>query len=135
VSPALLREPGRCHSFFHQADVVHHSKATVQNLKNLVDLHPAIAVAVEEDRVTDDDSAFRVNQSDAHFSRWSPGFWSKIAFVTANVAALLDTILCVVGDTISAVFEGQTGDCEETGGGSRLRVLWRSRKRGGNVGG
>ena len=47
----LFRESRRCDSLFHQADVVHHPKATVQNLKDFVDLHPAVAVAVVEDRV------------------------------------------------------------------------------------
>jgi len=45
---SLLRE-SRCRdSFFHQANVVHHPKAAIQNLEHLVDLHPAGAVAVVE---------------------------------------------------------------------------------------
>jgi integrase len=45
----LLCESRGSDAFFHQTNVVHHAKASIQNLEHLVDLHPALAVPVVED--------------------------------------------------------------------------------------
>ena len=78
--------------------IVHHADTSIQDFENFADLHSARAVAIVENCVADDDAAFGINGADTNFRCRPPRFRSEIAFVTADVAAILNAIASVLSN-------------------------------------
>src|SRR5712691_4235861 len=94
----LFGESRRGDSFLHQANVVHHPNAAIQDLEHLVDLHPAAAVAVVENGIADDDPAFRIDLTPIHLL--SP---SAMALVFSRMFALVASGMEVLSATLPVI--------------------------------
>jgi hypothetical protein len=88
---------------FHKSDVIDYPNAPIEDLENLVDLHPAWTFPVIEDGVSNHNAPFRIDHGNSSFSRWSSRLRTKVALVAAHIAAAFDSVSRVVGNAVSTV--------------------------------